>query len=222
MFYDTRIGDHGLPHNPFKACVVPRPIGWITSVNEAGVVNLAPYSYFNAVGGEPPCVVFAPGGRKADGPPDGSKDSLANVERTGEFVCNVVTWDLREQMNLTSAPAPAGVDEAAAAGLEMVPSELVKPPRVKASPIHMECKYLQTVDLPSDNPKTRNAVVFGQVIGLHIDESVLTDGLVDMAKLKPIARLGYMDYCLVDEVFAIQRPSWPLENRPVKPRSAAE
>jgi len=93
---------------------------------------------------------------------------------------------------------------------------------VKASPIHMECKYLQTVDLPSDNPKTRNAVVFGQVIGLHIDESVLTDGLVDMAKLKPIARLGYMDYCLVDEVFAIQRPSWPLENRPAKPRSAAE
>ena len=222
MFYDTRIGDHGLPHNPFKACVVPRPIGWITSMNEAGVVNLAPYSYFNAVGGEPPCVVFAPGGRKADGPPDGSKDSLANVERTGEFVCNVVTWDLREQMNLTSAPAPAGVDEAAAVGLEMVPSKLVKPPRVKASPIHMECKYLQTVDLPSENPDSRNAVVFGQVIGLHIDESVLTDGLVDMAKLKPIARLGYMDYCLVEEVFAIQRPSWPLENRSVKPRSAAE
>jgi flavin reductase (DIM6/NTAB) family NADH-FMN oxidoreductase RutF len=222
MFYDTRSGDHGLPHNPFKACVVPRPIGWITSMNEAGVVNLAPYSYFNAVGGEPPCVVFAPGGRKADGPPDGSKDSLANVERTGEFVCNVVTWDLREQMNLTSAPAPAGVDEAAAVGLEMVPSTLVKPPRVKASPIHMECKYLQTVDLPSENPDSRNAVVFGQVIGLHIDESVLTDGLVDMAKLKPIARLGYMDYCLVEEVFAIQRPSWPLENRSVKPRSAAE
>jgi flavin reductase (DIM6/NTAB) family NADH-FMN oxidoreductase RutF len=222
MFYDTRTGGHGLPHNPFKACVVPRPIGWITSMNEAGVVNLAPYSYFNAVGGEPPCVVFAPGGRKADGPPDGSKDSLANVERTGEFVCNVVTWDLREQMNLTSAPAPAGVDEAAAVGLEMVPSKLVKPPRVKASPIHMECKYLQTVDLPSENPDSRNAVVFGQVIGLHIDESVLTDGLVDMAKLKPIARLGYMDYCLVEEVFAIQRPSWPLENRSVKPRSAAE
>ena len=145
MFYDTRIGDHGLPHNPFKACVVPRPIGWITSVNEAGVVNLAPYSFFNGVAGDPPCVMFSPGGRKTDGPPDGSKDSLANVERTGEFVCNVVTWDLREAMNVTSAPAPAGVDEAAVAGLEMVPSKLVKPPRVKASPIHMECKYLQTV-----------------------------------------------------------------------------
>jgi len=213
MFYDTRSGEHGLPRDPFKACVVPRPIGWITTVNEAGVVNLAPYSFFNAVGGEPPCVVFAPGGRKADGPPDGSKDSLANAERTGEFVCNVATWDLREQMNLTSAAAPAGVDEAEIAGLQMVPSQLVKPPRVKASPIHLECKYLQTVDLPCDTPGIRSAVVFGQVIGVHIDESVLTDGLVDMAKLKPIARLGYMDYCVVEEVFAIQRPEWPVKKR---------
>ncbi|GAB4374148.1 MAG: flavin reductase family protein [Kiloniellaceae bacterium] len=216
MFYDTRTGQHGLPRDPFKACVVPRPIGWITTVNEAGVVNLAPYSFFNAVGGNPPVVVFAPGGRKADGPADGSKDSLANVERTKEFVCNVVTWDLRDQMNLTSAPAPAGVDEAEFAGLEMVPSELVKPPRVKASPIHLECRYLQTVDLPG-NAGERNAVVFGQVVGVHIDESVLTGGLVDMAKLKPIARLGYMDYCMVEEVFAIQRPDWP-----VKKSSAAE
>lgn len=210
MFYDTRVGDHGLPHNPFKACVVPRPIGWITSVDEAGRVNLAPYSFFNGVAGDPPVVMFAPGGRKADGPPDGAKDSLANVERTKEFVCNVVTWDLRAAMNQTSAPAPAGVNEAEAAGLEMIPSTLVAPPRVKASPIHMECTYLQTVDLPSDDPTARNAVVFGQVIGLHIDEAVLTDGLVDMAKLKPIARLGYMDYTRVDEVFAMSRPSWPL------------
>src|SRR3546814_8516769 len=93
-------------------------------------------------------------------------------------------------MNVTSAPAPVGVDEAAVAGLEMVPSRLVTPPRVKASPIHLECRYLQTVDLPSDTPGVRNAVVFGQVIGIHIDESVLTAGLVDLAKLKPIARLG--------------------------------
>jgi len=157
--------------------------------------------------------MFCPGGRKADGPPDGSKDSLANAERTKEFVCNVVTWDLRDAMNMTSAPAPAGVDESQIAGLEMVPSTLVKPPRVKASPIHMECSYLQTVDLPSDDANARNAVVFGQVIGLHIDESVLTDGLVDMAKLKPIARLGYMDYTRVDEVFAIRRPEWPVKGR---------
>lgn len=216
MFYDTRAGGHGLPHDPFKACVVPRPIGWVTSLNEAGVVNLAPYSFFNAVASDPPVVIFGSGGRKADGPPDGSKDSLANVERTGEFVCNVVTWDLREAMNMTSASAPAGVDEAAVAGLEMVPSRLVKPPRVKASPIHLECRYLQTVDLACDAPGGRNAVVFGEVVGIHIDESVLTDGRVDMAKLKPIARLGYMDYCLVDEVFAMPRPAWPA-----KPRSDA-
>src|SRR3546814_1441298 len=113
-------------------------------------------------------------------------------------------------MNGTSAPAPVGVDEAAVAGLEMVPSRLVTPPRVKASPIHLECRYLQTVDLPSDTPGVRNAVVFGQVIGIHIDESVLTAGLVDMAKLKPIARLGYMDYCLVEEVFAMPRTAWPV------------
>jgi len=115
-------------------------------------------------------------------------------------------------MNTTSAPAPAGVDEAAAVGLEMLPSRLVKPPRVKASPIHMECRYMQTVDLPCDTPGGRNAVVFGQVIGIHIDESVLTDGLVDMAKLKPIARLGYMDYCLVEEVFTMPRPAWPKKS----------
>jgi len=218
MFYDTRTGDHGLPHNPFKACVVPRPIGWITTLNEAGVVNLAPFSFFNGVAGDPPVVMFAPGGRKADGPPNGSKDSLANAERTGEFVCNVATWDLRHAMNLTSAPAPAGVSEAEAAGLEMIPSTLVKPPRVKASPVHLECRYLQTVDLPSNNAAARNAVVFGEVIGIHIDDSVLSDGLVDMAKLRPIARLGYMDYCVVDEVFAIKRPDWPVK----KPSDAAE
>ena len=127
----------------------------------------------------------------------------------------MVTWDLREQMNMTSAPAPAGTSEADIAGLEMVPSKLVKPPRVKASPIHLECSYLQTVDLPSDVPGVRNAVVFGQVVGIHIDESVLTDGLVDMAKLKPVARLGYMDYTVVDNVFSMGRPD-------VKVRDAAE
>src|SRR3546814_12026223 len=114
MFYDTRSGHHGLPHDPFKACVVPRPIGWITTVNEAGVVNLAPYSFFNGVAGGPPAVMFAPGGRKADGPPDGSKDSPANAERTGAFVCNVATRDLRAASNVPEPPAPVGV--AAAAG----------------------------------------------------------------------------------------------------------
>src|SRR3546814_17776788 len=117
MFYDTRSGHHGLPHDPFKACVVPRPIGWITTVNEAGVVHLSPYSFFNGVAGGPPVVMFAPGGRKADGPTDGSKDAPANAERTGEFVYHVATCDPGDAMTVTPAPATAGVATAAATGL---------------------------------------------------------------------------------------------------------
>jgi len=208
LFYDTRTERHGLPHDPFKACVVPRPIGWITTLGADGVVNLAPYSFFNGVAGAPPMVMFASNGGKPDGP----KDSITNCEATGEFVANIATWDLRGAMNRTSSPAPAGVDETALAGLETAPSALVEPPRVKAAPIHLECLYDQTVELPSDDPEGRNAMVIGRVIGIHIDDSVLTDGLVDMAKLRPIARLGYMDYTRVDKVFSMLRPSWPLSD----------
>lgn len=203
MFYDTRQGDHGLPRNPFKSCVVPRPIGWITTLSAEGRANLAPYSFFNGVAGEPPMVMFATNGRKPDG---AGKDSIANCEATGEFVANIATWDLRDAMNQTSLHAPSEVDEFELAGLETEPSQLVKPPRVKASPIHMECLYHQTVDLPSEDPEARNAIVIGRVIGIHIRDSVLTDGFVDMEKVKPIARLGYMDYTRVDLVFAMQRP----------------
>ncbi len=208
MFYDTRTGRHGLPHDPFKACVVPRPIGWITTLGADGVVNLAPYSFFNGVAGSPPMVMFASNGGKPDGP----KDSITNCEATGEFVANMATWNLRGAMNRTSSPAPAKVDEAVLAGLEMAPSALVKPPRVKAAPIHLECLYHQTVELPSDDPDGRNAMVIGRVIGVHIDDSVLTDGRVDMAKVRPIARLGYMDYTRVDLVFSMLRPNWPARD----------
>ena len=202
MFWNTATRDHGLPHSPFKACVVPRPIGWITTISRDGAVNLAPYSYFNACGENPPMVMFSGGAR-----PDGTlKDTVANCEAQGEFVCNIATWDLRDEMNQSSAALPAGADEAAFCQLEMEPSELVTPPRVKASPIHLECRYHQTVVMPSNSGGDGNRVVFGQVVGIHIDESVLTNGLVDMAKVRPIARLGYMDYTRVDEVFAMDRP----------------
>ena len=135
-----------------------------------------------------------------------AKDSLVNCEQTGEFVANLATWDLRDRVNRTSAPVGPEVDEFAVAELEATPARLVKPPRVKAAPIHMECLYHQTVELPCDDPNGRNAMVLGRVIGIHIDESVLTDGLVDMAKLRPIARLGYMDYTRVDLVFSMTRP----------------
>jgi flavin reductase (DIM6/NTAB) family NADH-FMN oxidoreductase RutF len=202
MFYETKDNRHGLPHDPFKSCIVPRPIGWITTLGPDGAVNLAPYSFFNGVASEPPMVMFSSNGLA----PRPSKDTVTNCEATGEFVANIATWDLREQMNRTSAPVPAEVDEFALAGLETEPSRLVKPPRVKASPVHLECRYERTVDLPCARPGGRNALVLGRVVGIHIDESVLTDGLIDMAKVRPIARLGYMDYTRVDLVFSMQRP----------------
>ena len=200
MFYDPRIGDHHLPRDPFKSLIVPRPIGWISSISSAGVVNLAPYSFFNGVATNPAVVMFCPGGAQR-------KDSLANVEATGEFVVNVATDSQRLQMNETSAVVPAEVDEFALAGLEALPSRDVKPPRVAGAPVHMECRYLQTVTLPADNPASPNAMVLGLVVGIHIDEAILTDGMVDMAKFRPIARLGYMDYTVVDNVFTMIRPT---------------
>ena len=145
MFYDPREGDHGLPHNPFKSLIVPRPIGWISSVSGAGVINLAPYSFFNGVASDPAVVMFCPGGATR-------KDSLHNVEETGEFVVNVATDGQRLEMNKTSAHVPPEVDEFVLAGLEALPSERVAPPRVAGAPVHMECTHLQTVNLPADMP----------------------------------------------------------------------
>jgi flavin reductase (DIM6/NTAB) family NADH-FMN oxidoreductase RutF len=202
MFYETETNAHGLPRDPFKSCVVPRPIGWISTLSKSNVVNLAPYSFFNGIASEPPMVMFA-----SNAPaPRATKDSLANCAETGEFVFNMATWDLREAMNRSSAAVQPEVDEFEVAGLEKAPSRMVKPPRVKASPIHMECLVHQIVDLPCTRPGGRNAIVLGRVVGIHIDEAVLTDGLVDMAKVRPIARLGYMDYTRVDLVFEMLRP----------------
>ncbi len=201
MFYKT--GEpHGLPHDPFKSCVVPRPIGWISTIGADGTVNLAPYSFFNAVAGAPPMVMFSANGRH----PHGAKDSLANAEATGEFVCSMATWELREKMNATSAPVPPETDEFELAGLETEPSELVKPPRVKVSPVHLECLYHQTVDLPCDIEGGRNAICIGRVIGVHVRDEALTDGLVDIARIKPLARLGYQDYTIAEKVFTMPMP----------------
>ncbi len=205
MFYEPKDpGSHGLPHDPFRSLVVPRPIGWISTQGRDGVANLAPYSFFNGVAHAPPIVMFAPNGQHVEG---GPKDSLRNITETGEFVVNVATWELREEMNLTSAAEARGVDEMALVGLEAAPSRLVRPPRVKASPIHFECKHLQTVELPTDDPAQPNHTVFGHVIGIHISDDILTDGMVDMNKFRPIARLGYFDYTVVDNVFTMLRPA---------------
>ena len=198
MFYDPRTEKHGLKHSPVTALVVPRPIGWITTLNKEGVVNLGPYSFFNLVSGYPPWVIFSSAPRK---------HSQTNAEATGEFVFNLATWDLREEMNASSAEFPEGVSEPEKVGLEMVPSRNVKPPRVKRSPVAIECKYYKTVDLiGSDGKPNRSHIVIGEVVGIHIDDSVIVDGMVDITKMKPIARLGYMDYAVVDEFFTMPRP----------------
>ena len=202
----------GLGFNPFKAVVAPRPVGWITTVNSKGVVNLAPYSFFNAVSSDPPMVFYgANGTHDADG---GEKDSLRNVRETSEFVCNLVTWDLRHQMNDTATPAPHGVDEMQAVGIARLPSRLVKPPRVAASPAHLECKLHQFVELPAD-PRTgkRNVMVIGHVVAVHIDDAFIVNGRFDTVRARPVARLGYMDYAVVTQSFEIQRPSWPLARK---------
>ena len=198
MFYGTRKNDHGLPHNPFKAIVAPRPIGWITSINAKGEINLAPYSFFNGITDRPPIVMFSS---------EGPKDSVAFIEETREFVCNLATYDLRVAMNETSAPLPRGANEMQAAGLAPAPSRLVKPPRVAASPCALECKWLKTVKLDDvDGRPLDRYVVFGQVIGVHIDDCFIKNGKLDTAAMRPIARCGYDQYAVVEQVFAMQRP----------------
>ncbi|MET0651831.1 MAG: flavin reductase family protein [Hyphomicrobiaceae bacterium] len=202
MFYETRDNKHGLRHDPFKALAVPRPIGWISTIDKNGVCNLAPYSFFNAIGERPHYVMFSSAG---------PKDSLLNITETGEFVCSLATWDLRFNMNMTSASVPRGVDEFPLGDLTAAPSRLVKPPRVKESPAAFECKHWQTIELPGAGPndKSTYSVVIGQVVGIYIDDDFVKDGMVDTGAMRPIARLGYMDYAVVtrDSVFSIERPT---------------
>lgn len=197
MFYDAIENAHGLKHDPFKALIAPRPIGWISTVDANGVVNLAPYSFFNAVSDNPHYVMFSSLNRK---------DSQRNAEETGEFVCSLATWDLRDAMNKTSAGVGPEVDEMALAGLTPAPSQLVKPPRVAESPVAFECKYFQSVELPPDTGRGLYTMVIGRVVGIHIDDAAIKDGMVDTGQLRPIARLGYMDYSVVDNTFTLQRP----------------
>jgi len=202
MFYETK-DHHGLPHSPFKSLIVPRPIGWVSTISVEGVVNLAPFSFFNGLADSPPMVMISCNG---SGVGRERKDTLTNIEETGEFVVNLATEALTDQMNTSSATLPPDVDEIELANLTPVPSRLVKPPRVAESPAHLECTHYQTVPLPANNPDHPNNVVLAHVVGVHIDDSVLTDGMVDTLKFKPLARLGYMEYTVVNNVFTLFRP----------------
>jgi flavin reductase (DIM6/NTAB) family NADH-FMN oxidoreductase RutF len=200
MFYDAQKKDHGLPHDPFKAIVAPRPIGWITSMSKSGAINLAPYSYFNGVNSRPPMVMFSS---------EGHKDSVSYIEETGEFVCNLATWDLRDAMNETSAPLARGRNEMAHAGLTPAPSRFVKPPRVAEAPAAIECRHMQTVPLtPLAGGEPRYFLVIGEVVGVYIDDGFIVDGFVDTAAMRPITRAGYRDYFVAtpETKFSMTRP----------------
>ena len=198
MQYDPALNNHGLPHNPFKAIVAPRPIGWISTISEQGHVNLAPYSYFNAFSDTPPIVGFAS---------SGYKDSLKNVEATGEFVCNMVSLAFFESMSLTSAPMPYGVNEMEVVGLKPIESLTVKPPRVDGVPAALECKVLSIQQLQDiEGRAVKSWLILGQVVSIFIDDAALRNGLLDTAVIKPLSRLGYQDYAAVERVLTLKRP----------------
>lgn len=200
MFYQPRDG-HGLPHDPFRAIVAPRPIGWVSTVSAAGVVNLAPYSFFNAVAGSPPMVMFSS---------EGIKDSIRNVMETREFVVNLATRALADQMNVTSIAVPPEVDEFRLGGLTAVPCRVVRPPRVAESPAALECRVtalVPLVDLNGDAGERMMAI--GEVVGIHIDPAFLTDGAFDMVKAGTLARCGYWDYQVTTALFSMPRPDMP-------------
>ena len=198
MFYEPEKNDHGLARAPFKSCTVPRAIGWLSTLSLEGVPNLAPYSQFTNLSFDPPYVAVSIN----RGNPRERKDTTVNIEQTGEFVHNMATYDLREAMNITAAGFPPEVDEFEAAGLEKAPGILVKPWRVASSPVQFECKYVQTVYLPGDDGSVVADLIIGRVVGIHIkDEFIRADGKLDVAAIKPLARMGYSDYTTVDHVF---------------------
>ena len=198
MVYDPRTQPHGLAHHPFNALIAPRPIGWISTLSPDGIANLAPYSYFNAVSSAPPFVMFSSAGRK---------DTQTNIEATGEFVVNMAVADLKDALNLSSAAVASDVDEFDLAGLAKAACRNVAVPRVAATPVALECVLSQIVQLTArDGTRVRSDVIFGEVVGIHISDEVIIDGLVDITRTRPLSRLGYLDYAITEAVFAMPRP----------------
>jgi flavin reductase (DIM6/NTAB) family NADH-FMN oxidoreductase RutF len=203
MFYDPERDDHGLAYNPFKSCVVPRPIGWISTISKDGIHNLAPFSQFQNLTFDPPYVMFAANHNTLER----RKDSVVNAEETREFVYNMATYDLREAVNRSAAEVPPEVDEFDLAGVTKAPSMKVRPCRVVESPVQFECQYYQTIRLPSNKPMGTVHIVIGRVVLIHIKDEVIThDGHLDILKIRPLARLGYYDYTTVDSLFEMVIP----------------
>ena len=188
-----------LPYNPLKAIIAPRPIGWISTLDENGAVNLAPYSFFNAVNSDPGVLMFSS---------EMLKDTATNAKTSGEFVFSLATVELQQAMNASSQGVASDVDEYELAGLEKAACRHVAAPRVAASPASLECKTIQTQGLTAlDGTPMDVHIVFGQIVGVHIADDFLTkEGLFDTAKAQPLARCGYRDYAAVNTVFSLTRP----------------
>lgn len=192
----------GLPFNPIKALISPRPIGWISSKGSDGSLNLAPYSFFNGVSDDPPMVMFASGGNTDES----TKDSLRNIAETGEFTVNIVGASHLNEMNITSGDYPYGESEFDAARLPVVSGETVAVPRVSKVAAALECRHYQTLDMPKNASGEFYSVVFGTITGVYIDDDVIVDGKVAYDRYKPICRLGYHDYAEINDTFAMTRP----------------
>lgn len=199
MFYEPKNG-FDLPHNPFNAIVTPRPIGWISTRDGDGIDNLAPYSFFNAIAYFPPQVMFSSTGTKADR--DNTKDSVANIRATGEFCVNIVQYDMRDAMNASSQTLAAGQSEFDHAGLTRVDCQTINCARVAGVPAALECKMTQIITLAGES----NTMIIGEVTGVYMRDDCIIDGVFDITRYKPLTRLGYRDYAVINDVFALQRP----------------
>lgn len=198
MYYEIEANDHGLPHDPLKALVAPRPIGWISSLSKGGSPNLAPYSFFNMLAASPAIVGFSSATRK---------DSQTNIEETGQFVYNFASVDLIDAVDMSSSHVPSDVNEFELAGVTAVDSKLVKPPRVAEAHAHFECEYIQTIELPYDPDKEILwSLVLGRIVAVHIDDKFIEDGLVDTLAMGPLTRMGYMDYGVLGSRITKPRP----------------
>ena len=201
MFYEARARDKALlPHDPFKAIVSPRPIGWISTRAKDGRVNLAPYSFFNAFASDEAHIVGFSS--------DGYKDSAAFAEESGEFAFNLASFDLMRQMSQTSAPLPRGSSEFEHAGLTMAPCRLVAAPRVAEAHANLECKLTQLIRLKDHKgADLDNYLLLGEVVAFHLDDALIRDGRFDTAAAQPLARCGYQDYAVTDRLITLARPA---------------
>lgn len=203
MHYDPRSDERPVPWDPFKSCTVPRPIGWLSTISVDGIANLAPYSQWQNLTFDPPLVMFA-----ANGYPDGRrKDTVINAEQTGWFVWNMATWDLRDAVNRSAQDFDFHVDEFDHAGVTKAECVDAPAPKVSESPCHFECRYLSTQRFAGNSNVGNVDVVFGEVVRIHIKDDIITkSGKIDIPKIKPIARMGYYDYAVIDSVFEMKIP----------------